>query len=156
MNKKGFTLIELLVVIAIIGLLSTLAVVSLNNARAKSRDAKRIADVKQVQTALELYYNENNGYPVQGTSGTIEGSTALLTGFMAVVPSAPDPADGTCTDAQNTYTYQSITNVPGACSTAPCASYRLQFCLGGATGELAAGVKCATPAGINSAACTFF
>ncbi|PIW79613.1 MAG: pilus assembly protein, partial [Parcubacteria group bacterium CG_4_8_14_3_um_filter_48_16] len=58
LNKKGFTLIELLVVIAIIGLLSTLAVVALNNARLKARDAKRIADIKQIQTALELYYTE--------------------------------------------------------------------------------------------------
>ena len=63
MKKKGFTLIELLVVIAIIGLLSTLAVVALNSARAKARDAKRVGDVKQMQTALELYYNDNQSYP---------------------------------------------------------------------------------------------
>ena len=49
-NKKGFTLIELLVVIAIIGLLSTLAVIALGSARQKSRDAKRLSDLKQVQT----------------------------------------------------------------------------------------------------------
>ncbi|MEY4744976.1 MAG: hypothetical protein RL272_921, partial [Candidatus Parcubacteria bacterium] len=48
-NNKGFTLIELLVVIAIIGLLSTLAVVALNSARQKSRDSKRVADIKQIQ-----------------------------------------------------------------------------------------------------------
>ncbi|HLD81687.1 MAG TPA: type II secretion system protein [Patescibacteria group bacterium] len=63
-NQRGFTLIELLVVIAIIALLSTLAVFSLNSARQKSRDAKRLADVKQVQTALELYYDDQRGYPV--------------------------------------------------------------------------------------------
>ncbi|HRY36429.1 MAG TPA: prepilin-type N-terminal cleavage/methylation domain-containing protein [Candidatus Magasanikbacteria bacterium] len=63
MNKKGFTLIELLVVIAIIGLLSTLAVVSLGNARTKSRDAKRLSDIKQIQNALEMYFNDRNTYP---------------------------------------------------------------------------------------------
>ncbi len=61
MKKKGFTLIELLVVIAIIGLLSTLAVVSLGTARGKARDAKRISDVKAIQTAIEMAKNDNNG-----------------------------------------------------------------------------------------------
>ena len=63
LKQKGFTLVELLVVIAIIGLLSTIAVVSLGSARAKARDAKRAADMKQLITALEQFYNDNNGYP---------------------------------------------------------------------------------------------
>jgi len=53
-KEQGFTLIELLVVIAIIGLLSTLAVVSLSGARAKARDAQRLSDVKQLSTMLEI------------------------------------------------------------------------------------------------------
>src|SRR3989344_3413947 len=69
--RKGFTLIELLVVIAIIGLLSTLAVVALNNARLKARDAKRVADIKQIQTALELYYQENTAYPEQTAAAAL-------------------------------------------------------------------------------------
>jgi len=69
LNKKSsysltaFTLIELLVVIAIIALLSTLSVVALNNARAKARDARRLSDIKQISTALELYYSSNGIYP---------------------------------------------------------------------------------------------
>ena len=62
-DNRGFTLVELLVVIAIIGLLSTLAVVALQGARVKSRDAKRVADIKQVQTALELFASERGIYP---------------------------------------------------------------------------------------------
>ena len=69
-KRKGFTLIELLVVIAIIGLLATLAVVALNNARQKSRDARRISDIKQIQTALELYYNDEGNYPVEAAAVT--------------------------------------------------------------------------------------
>lgn len=62
-NQKGFTLIELLVVISIIGLLASVVLVSLNGARVKARDVKRIADLKQMQTALALYYDTNNAYP---------------------------------------------------------------------------------------------
>lgn len=68
-NKKesGFTLIELLVVISIIGLLSSLAVVSLNSARIKARDALRKADMSEMRTALGLYYMDNNRYPICGS-----------------------------------------------------------------------------------------
>ena len=66
-NKKSkqsaFTLIELLVVIAIIGILATLAVVYLQASRANARDAKRIADLDQLRTALSLYYHNYNSYP---------------------------------------------------------------------------------------------
>ncbi|PIS08253.1 hypothetical protein COT76_02470, partial [Candidatus Berkelbacteria bacterium CG10_big_fil_rev_8_21_14_0_10_33_10] len=53
----GFTLIELLVVIAIIGILAGVVVVNVGSAQAKARDAKRISDMKAIQTALEMYYN---------------------------------------------------------------------------------------------------
>jgi prepilin-type N-terminal cleavage/methylation domain-containing protein len=62
-NNFGFTLIELLVVISIIGLLASVVLVSLSSARQKSRVAKRLTDLKQVQTALELYYGDYNQYP---------------------------------------------------------------------------------------------
>lgn len=95
-NKyKGFTLIELLVVIAIISLLSSVVLASLNSARVKARDARRLADIKQLQTALEFYFDVHNAYP--STSGNYQviagGSTALQVlvteGFIAKVPSDP-------------------------------------------------------------------
>ena len=77
-KNGGFTLIELLVVIAIIGLLATLAVVSLNNARAKSRDAKRVSDIRQLQTALELYFSDNDIYPNNVATNLGVGSYQVL------------------------------------------------------------------------------
>ena len=69
---RGFTLIELLVVIAIIGVLSSVVLASLNTAREKARNAKRVSDLHQVQTALELYASDHGGtYPnVNGWIGT--------------------------------------------------------------------------------------
>jgi prepilin-type N-terminal cleavage/methylation domain-containing protein len=64
--QSGFTLIELLIVIGILGMLATIILTSMGTARAKSRDAKRKADMIQTQKALELYYNTNNGYPDTG------------------------------------------------------------------------------------------
>ncbi|MDO8564718.1 MAG: type II secretion system protein [bacterium] len=72
-NSRGFTLIELLVVIAIIGILSSVVLASLNSARTKARDARRVADLKQVQVALELYFDANSVYPV--SIATMVGST---------------------------------------------------------------------------------
>ena len=143
-KAKGFTLIELLVVIAIIGLLSTLAVVALNNARQKSRDAKRVSDIKQVATALELYFVDNNGYPVAATAITL-GSTNVkclgATGFLA-----------TCSGT--TYMGQMPTNPPpgGADYTyisADGSDYTLTFTLEGITGGLIVGAHTATPSGMQ-------
>lgn len=63
LHHQGFTLIELLVVIAIIGLLSSVVLASMNSARMKARDARRKADLKQIQIALQLYYDTYGVYP---------------------------------------------------------------------------------------------
>jgi len=145
-NKKGFTLIELLVVIAIIGLLSTLAVVSLNNARQKSRDAKRVSDIKQIQTALELYFADQNSYPLQATTPLVLGvtgaktlsstsgwsDTAVGTTYMGLVPFNQTPG-GTA------YTYAISDGT----------TYSISFTLEAATGGLPVGSHTATPSGIQ-------
>jgi type II secretion system protein G len=65
----GFTLIELLIVITIIGILASLVLANMAGARERARDAQRKADLRQVQTALRLYYNDFQGYPAHGTAG---------------------------------------------------------------------------------------
>jgi len=60
---KGFTLIELLIVIAIIALLASVVLVSFPSSTAKSRDSNRIQELKQIQTALRLYYDINHEMP---------------------------------------------------------------------------------------------
>lgn len=71
-TNKGFTLIELLVVIAIIGLISTIAMISISGARAKARVARRLSDLDSIRTALEMYYTENNAYPSTANNWRID------------------------------------------------------------------------------------
>ena len=66
-SLTGFTIIEVLVVLFIIGLLSSMILASLSDARVKARDARRKADLQQVRLALELYYSEYGSYLVSGT-----------------------------------------------------------------------------------------
>jgi len=89
--SRGFTLIELLVVIAIIGILSSVVLASLNSARTKARDTRRVSDMKQIQIALELYYDANSKYPTDLSQLVGSGSGASL----SVLPIDPrgDPAN---------------------------------------------------------------
>ena len=60
--KKGFTLIELLVVIAIIGILATIVLVSMTGVQQSGRDTARKADMRQIVSAMQMYYAENEEY----------------------------------------------------------------------------------------------
>jgi len=83
-SQRGFTLIELLVVIAIIGILSSVVLASLNTARLKSRDTRRVADLKQIQLALQLYFDAEGEYPVD-----IYAADVLAPTYIAAVPKDP-------------------------------------------------------------------
>jgi len=147
-TTKAFTLIELLVVIAIIGILATVSIISLSNARAKSRDAKRAGDMKQIQTALELFFNDNNRYPTTaewGTGQLYSTTTNSTSTYMQAIPAAPTPVDGACTADQNALNYFPTSNG---------ASYVISFCLGNTTGTLTSGPKCLTPGGVVDIDCS--
>ncbi len=120
MPKKinSFTLIELLVVIAIIGILATIVVVNISNVRAKARDMKRVEELNQIRTALEMYYSQYGKYPNNtdtdagpgcgdppwapywdaGTVAAAPGDTFIKplvdTGFFTKVPIETNPISG--------------------------------------------------------------
>jgi general secretion pathway protein G len=87
----GFTLIELLVVISIIGILATLVAANLNSARLRARDAERKSDLKNIQTALRLYYNDKGSYPAASVLvwGNSFVSVSGTTTYMQTLPKDP-------------------------------------------------------------------
>lgn len=91
-TRKGFTLIELLVVIAIISVLAGLLVANFVGVRQRGRDAQRKSELRQIQSALELYRSDNGTYP-----GTLYSTSCPASGpfsynsvtYMQKVPCDP-------------------------------------------------------------------
>ncbi|MDO9399706.1 MAG: hypothetical protein Q7T79_03435, partial [bacterium] len=116
------------------------------------RDVKRVVDIKQMQVALELDYNDNNKYFINKSG--IPTTLTSIGKIMKLAPEARMPNDGICTVANNSYLYVS-TNEAGTvlCKTDKCENYMLQFCIGSTAGTLSAGLHCATNSGISNTAC---
>ncbi|MFH1667583.1 MAG: type II secretion system protein [Candidatus Komeilibacteria bacterium] len=125
-KTKGFTLLELLVVIAIIGLISTFAVVQLNSGRQKARDAKRISDMKQLQTALEFYYDDNDSYlmaaPCNASFPDRIYTCTSLSSYIPAYALLKDPSGSTTACATT-----STADCDYALGTASVSAYRVDF-----------------------------
>ncbi len=108
-NLKGFTLIEILIVVAIIGLLASVVLVGLGAFRTRGRDARRIADLRETQNALELYYTKYQRYPALGSGDSWTSlDNSLTTAGIGVSSVSNDPLSpsvtylyGVSSDGQN-------------------------------------------------------
>lgn len=136
-SRSGFTLIEILVVIAIIGILSGLLFTNFSSARERSRDTKRKADFHALQQALQLYMNDYNVFPAEGSGST--GSGGIISGCGAAGNGAcswtSGPTAGSAFTAGST-TYMG--QLPGD-PLSPTQQY--SYCAGADTFE---GVTCST------------
>ncbi len=144
--SKGFTLIELLVVITIIGVLTTLVTTNFVGVRQRARDAQRKADIRQIQSAVELYRSDVGTYPVRttpvrlnstacATSQALSNPTSATTSYMAKIPC--DPLGTTGYNSGNYY-YYSLTGL----------TYTLAACLENASDNDSNGTSTApTPTG---------
>jgi prepilin-type N-terminal cleavage/methylation domain-containing protein len=118
-NIRGFTLIELLVVIAIIGILSSVVLASMNTARAKGRDARRKADLEQLATAVQMYYDDHGYLPRNGSgwctyiSNTNSGWGAAFQADIVPTYLRTISLDPTKANATGDYFYSNDNNTAG-------------------------------------------
>ena len=119
---------------------------ALSGAKEKSRDAKRLADMRQMASALELYYNDMNGYP-EAKNGVPDGGITPM--YIGLVPVSPTPADGSCTDYYNTYWYQPKGEKMIVKGKTVYSDYEMTFCLGSDVGGYKAGIAKLSPQGIE-------
>ncbi len=164
-GEGGFTLIELLIVIAVVALIAVFAAVAVNAARSKQRDATRISSVRQIQSALEDYFNEHNAYPngdllalgdasqssCLGSGGFAVNCSSDASTFLRVVPGTyEDGLKGivTCGEpARRALCYSSRQDGE---------SYVIYFELENtfAPVGLQSGVNCSTPDGMEAGVCS--
>lgn len=172
-NQKGITLIKALLIVGIIGTIVLCFMILLNKERVKSRDNIRIANIKQIQAAVEMFYGQNGSYPSTAVAPTKENSWhnwlpnmddySIQNNFKLFLPqslTAPLPADSAiCRAARicnndkssiaNDFCY---TAYPEGCSAAgniKCDNFLLDFCISGAAGKLSGGRHSADKDGIR-------
>src|SRR3989344_922774 len=154
MKKGGFTTVELLIAIGVIALVGVGCAVALNSSRARTRDAVRVSNVRQIQAALENYITATNAYPpgeavpLGATETACLGESGFASScngktYLKIVPATESKGlDGlsSCGAAANAFCYLAIQDASG---------YRIQFELerDWADAGLRKGINCASPEG---------
>jgi len=108
--KKGFTLVELIVVITIIMVITALGVVNFAGINKRSRDSRRVADLKKVSIALEIYRQENGEYP--------SAQAGLVPDYLEIIPLDPkNPTNLYDLDIGEKYSYELYAHMEDSGST---------------------------------------
>lgn len=154
-HRRGFTLVELLTVMTIIGLLAGISTVNLSNTRINARNARRLADMDSIRTALEFYYGGEGGYPSdqnEDSGGLVlgKGNATMLSslgGFSSVVSGNPylESVPANPKGGGSDYLYYSLNSDGTHCILKDCPSFKIEFVLEAPINGMPAGAYLAGP-----------
>ena len=116
MNRKGFTLIELLIVVVIIGILAAIAIPKFANTKQKAIVASMKSDLRNLVTAQEAFFSDNNDYA--GSAGATQTNGTGGAGVVTFTPSTGNALTLTYVDAAGwtaTMLNPAVTGVPNTC-----------------------------------------
>lgn len=125
-TKNAFTLVEMILVTVIIGIVAGIVinVINIPRVQARSRDSKRIGDLKRIQTALELYFADKRAYPVNAgfslANTVLTGTNLIAPSYMDQIPLDPNNGKNAkntstmkCRSGSTTHGYYYITDANG-------------------------------------------
>jgi prepilin-type N-terminal cleavage/methylation domain-containing protein len=128
-NQPGFTIVELLIVVVVIGILAALVITTYTGIQAKSRDSKRVTDLQNIQTNLELYFQATGDYPSLSDMNTSAWLTTNMKNLDTVSLQDPLASSSTLASTPTTkiYSYQPLNSASASCEAndATCVSYTL-------------------------------
>ena len=116
MNRKGFTLIELLIVVVIIGSLAAIAIPKFANTKQKAIVASMKSDLRNLVTAQEAFFSDNNDYA--GSAGAAQTNGTGGAGVVTFTPSTGNVLTLTYVNAAGwtaTMVNPAVTGVPATC-----------------------------------------
>ncbi len=116
MNRKGFTLIELLIVVVIIGILAAIAIPKFANTKQKAIVASMKSDLRNLVTAQEAFFSDNNDYA--GSAGATQTNGTGGAGVVTFTPSTGNALTLTYVDAAGwtaTMVNPAVTGTPNTC-----------------------------------------
>ncbi len=132
-------IIETTVLVLISVLIVLVFLFSYSLAKERANDAKRIADLRRVQSALALYRHDTGAYPK-----TLEPGKPLSYGshnYLELVP-LPPRVSSSCSEADS-YDYSLVEDDNDNII------YNIEYCLGKETAGIPAGINIATPSGLR-------
>ena len=116
-GQRGFTLLELMIVVAIIAILAGILIPNFTHARAQAQTAACEANLREIATAFELYYADNQVYPAGSNTKII--ATTVESGGVSYLNNVPQDPSAATSGANYTFTSSASSNPPSYVITCP-------------------------------------